>query len=141
MTSLTCSAPMSRGDRIRAMRAFYILFVIYMPFWILLSVVRPAKNSVGAWVLGLGTGISMVAMLTAAAIGLARQRDEFQRKLLTEAMIWGIGGLLAITCIWGLLEAHTTIPKMNILLNFPIFVVITAIAKVAIFRRNPVGSE
>jgi hypothetical protein len=137
----TCSPNMARKERIRAMRPFYALFTIYMCFFFLLTDFKPAKDSTAAWVFGLAAGISMVAMLIAAAIGLARQRDEFQRKLLTEAMIWGIGGMLAITTIWGLLEVHTSIPKMDILMNFPIFMVITAIAKVAIFRHNSVGTE
>jgi hypothetical protein len=137
----TCSPNMTRRERIRAMRPFYILYAIYMPFCLMLSVLKPAKNSTSAWILDLGTGVTMVAMLVAAAIGFARQRDEFQRKLLTEAMIWGVGGMLAITTVWGLLETHTSIPRMDILLNFPIFITITAIAKVVLFRRNPAGNE
>ena len=138
---MTCANPMTRKERIRAMRPFYALFTTYMCVFFLLIDFKPAKDSTAAWVLGLAAGISMVAMLVAAAVGLARQRDEFQRKLLTEAMIWGVGGMLGITTIWGLLEVHTSIPKMDILMNFPIFMAITAIAKVVIFRRNPVGSE
>lgn len=131
----------NRQNRRKVMRPFNILFGIYMPFCYLLIFAKPAKDSPMAWAIDLATGISMVAMLIAAAIGFARQRDEFQRKLLNEAMIWGIGGMLAITSIWGLLEVHTSIPRMDILANFPIFVFITAIAKVVIFRRNPAGEE
>ena len=137
----TCSPNMTRRERIRAMRPFYILYAIYMPFCMLLLFGKPARDSAGAWIIDLAAGVSMVAMLVASAVGLARQRDEFQRKLLTEAMMWGVGGLLAITCIWGLLEVHTSIPRMDILLNFPIFITITAIAKVVLFRRNAAGSE
>jgi peptidoglycan/LPS O-acetylase OafA/YrhL len=141
MLFTTCSAPMTRKERLRMMRPFYVLFAIYMSSFFLLTDLKPAKDSAAAWGLDLVAGVSMVAMLVAAAVGLARQRDEFQRKLLTEAMMWGVGGMLAITTVWGLLEVHTSIPKMEILMNFPIFMVITAIAKVVIFRRNPVGSE
>jgi hypothetical protein len=137
----TCSPNMTRRERTRAMRPFYVLNAIYLPFCFLLIFSKPVKDSVGAWAIDLAAGVSMVAMLIAAAVGMARQRDEFQRKLLTEAMTWGVGGLLAITCIWGLLEVHTSIPRMDILLNFPIFMTITAIAKVVLFRRNPVGNE
>ncbi|WP_263376227.1 hypothetical protein [Granulicella aggregans] len=137
----TCSATMTRKERIRAMRPFYFLFSLYMPFCLMLSIFKPVKNSTAAWMLDLGTGVTMVAMLVAAAIGFARQRDEYQRKLLTEAMIWGISGMLAITTVWGLLETHTSIPRMDILLNFPIFITITAIAKVVLFRRSPAGNE
>lgn len=141
MLFTSCSPTMTRKERIRAMRPFYVLFAIYMPFCFMLSILKPAKDSAGAWIIDLGTGVTMVAMLVAAAIGFTRQRDEYQRKLLTEAMIWGISGMLTITTIWGLLETHTSIPRMDVLLNFPIFVTITAIAKVVIFRRNPVGNE
>jgi hypothetical protein len=123
------------------MRPFYALFLIYMLFYVTLIFSKPIKDSPLAWILGLGNAISMVAMLIAAAICLARQRDEFQRKLLTQSMIWGIGGMLAITTIWGLLEVHTSIPQMDVMLNFPIFVIITAIAKVTLLRRNPASEE
>ena len=137
----TCSAPMTRKERLRSMRPFYALFLVYMLFYFVMIYSKPSWNSPLAWALDLGDGISMVAMLIAAAIGIAKQRDEFQRKLLTQAMIWGVGGMLAITTIWGLLEVHTSIPQLNILYNFPIFIVITAIAKLTLFRRNPAGEE
>jgi peptidoglycan/LPS O-acetylase OafA/YrhL len=138
---LNSCSPSSRAERIRVMRPFYALFTLYMLIYMVTMFVKPTKDTPLAWALDLGTGISMVAMLIAAAVGMARQRDEFQRKLLTEAMIWGTGGMLAITSIWGLLEVHTSIPRMDILFNFPIFITITAIAKVALFRRNAAGAE
>ena len=135
-----CS-PLTRKERIRAMRPFYALFLVYMLFYTLSISYKPVKDSPLAWGFDLGAGISMVAMLLSAAIGLARQRDEFQRMLFTKAMIWGIGGMLSITTIWGLLEVHTSIPRMDVLVNFPIFVIITTIAKVTLFRRNAAGDE
>jgi hypothetical protein len=137
----TCSNYITRRERLRAMRPFYVLFMIYMCFSYALTFAKPERDSPTAWAVDLGAGVSMVAMLIAAAVGLARQRDEFQRKLLTEAIMWGTGGMLAITSIWGLLEVHTSIPKVDILVNFPIFVVITGIAKVALFRRNATVEE
>jgi peptidoglycan/LPS O-acetylase OafA/YrhL len=137
----TCSHTLTRAERLRIMRPFSVLFLVYMLFYMALIFIKPVKDTPLAWALDLGNGVSMVAMLIAAAIGLARQRDEFQRKLLTQAMIWGIGGMLAITTVWGLLEVHTSIPRMDVLLNFPIFIVITAIAKVTLFRRNPIGEQ
>jgi hypothetical protein len=43
--------------------------------------------------------------------------------------IWGIRGLLAITCIWGVREVHTSVPRMDILRNFLMFITSTAIAR------------
>jgi peptidoglycan/LPS O-acetylase OafA/YrhL len=137
----TCSPTLTRAERLRVMRPFYALFTIFMLFDFVTMFIKPVKDTPLAWTLDLGTGISMVAMLIAAAVGLARQRDEFQRKLLTQAMIWGTGGMLAITTVWGLLEVHTSIPRMDVLVNFPIFIAITAIAKVTLFRRVPVSEE
>jgi hypothetical protein len=137
----TCSPSLTRAERLRIMRPFYVLFAIFMCFYFLMLFAKPVKDTPLAWAVDLGSGVSMVAMLIAAAVGVAKQRDEFQRKLLTQAMIWGIGGMLGITTVWGLLEVHTSIPRMDILLNFPIFVIITAIAKVTLFRRNPVTEE
>lgn len=135
-----CSS-LTRAERRRAMRPFFVLFTLYMLFYTVTISTKPVRDTPLAWALDLGTGVSMVAMLIAAAVGLARQRDEFQRKLLNEAMIWGVGGMLSITTIWGLLEMHTSIPRLDVLVNFPIFVIITAIAKVTLFRRNAASEE
>ena len=137
----TCSPTLTRSERRRARRPFSILFGIYMCFFFVMLFAKPVKDTPLAWAVDLGNGLSMVAMLIAAGVGLARQRDEFQRKLLTEAILWGTGGMLAITTIWGLLEVHTSIPRMDILLNFPIFLVITGIAKFTLFRSIPIGEQ
>ena len=71
----------------------------------------------------------------------ARQRDEFQRMLLTQAMIWGICGTLSITTVSGLLDLFTDLPQLPVLSAFPIFLAISMTAKIILFRRNRAADE
>ena len=48
--------------------------------------------------------LPIVAVIVVVGLYLREETDEFQRALLTEALLWGMGGTLAITSIWGFLE-------------------------------------
>jgi len=83
----------------------------------------------------------MVATIVTLAIMGARRTDEFQRALLTQAMIWGIGGTLSINTVSGLLEFFTDAPQLPLLASFPIFLVIFMTARTVLFRRYRNGME
>jgi len=102
---------------------------------------HPHRNSLGAYALALFLSLSMVGTMISLAVMAARQTDEFQRALLTQAMIWGIGGTLSINTVSGLLDLFTDAPKLPLLASFPIFLVIFMAAKTVLFRRYRNGIE
>ena len=52
---------------------------------------------------------------------LAVEKDEFQRNLLVECLLGGIGGTLATTTAWGYLEAFARVPHLQTMWIYPIF--------------------
>lgn len=66
---------------------------------------------------------------------LAAEKDEFQRNLLVQCMLWGIGGTLAVTTIWGYMEDFARAPRLNLILIYPIFVLFMGIAMPLVYRR------
>ena len=52
---------------------------------------------------------------------LAVEKDEFQRNLLVQCMLGGIGGTLATTTAWGYLEAFAHVPHLQAMWIYPIF--------------------
>jgi hypothetical protein len=52
---------------------------------------------------------------------LAAEKDEFQRNLLVQSLLGGIGGTLAITTIWGYLEDFARAPHLDLVYVYPIF--------------------
>ena len=66
---------------------------------------------------------------------LAGEKDEFQRNLLVQCLLWGTGGTLAATTIWGYLEDYAQAPHLNLIFVFPLFCLIMAIAKFLVQLR------
>jgi len=52
---------------------------------------------------------------------LAEEKDEFQRTVLVQSMLWGIGATLAVTSVWGLLENFVSVPHLDLFLVYPLF--------------------
>ncbi len=66
---------------------------------------------------------------------LAQEKDEFQRNVLIQSMLGGIGGILATTMIWGYLEAYAHAPHLDPAWIFPLFVLFMAIARLLVTLR------
>ena len=125
----------------RKKRKVAIEVFIYGVFLPAVLFAHPHRNSLGAYVFALFLSLTMVGTMIALAMMAARQTDEFQRTLLTQAMIWGIGGTLSINTGSGLLEFFTDAPQLPLLASFPIFLAIFMTAKTVLFRRYRTRDE
>lgn len=137
----TCTTKLNRRERLRALRPFFIAFLLMEACVVALKGLHPAKNSPLAYALAIGMSLFLSTMIFILVGFSNRQRDEFQRKLFMEAVLWSTAATLALTTLWGCLETFTNAPHIPILAIFPIFIVIMGIARVTLFRRNPVGQE
>lgn len=125
-----------RSKRAMERKLFPVELFIYGIFLPFVLFAHPARNSFKAYFLALFLSLTMVATIIALGVMAARRTDEFQRMLLTQAMIWGICCTFAITTVWGLLELFTDVRQLPLLSAFPIFLAITLTAKFILFRRN-----
>jgi len=66
---------------------------------------------------------------------LAVEKDEFQRNLLVQCLLGGIGGTLATTTAWGYLEAFAHVPHLQTIWIYPIFWLFVGIAWPVVYRR------
>ena len=67
-------------------------------------------------------------VLTETGRYLAAEKDEFQRNLLVECLLGGIGGTLAVTTVWGYLEDFMRAPRLDLIWIYPIFCALSGIA-------------
>jgi MFS family permease len=74
-----------------------------------------------AYALAILPAIPVIGILAVFGLYLAEEKDEFQRFIGVQAMLWGIGGLLAVTTVWGFLESFVHIPHLNPINDFAIF--------------------
>jgi uncharacterized YccA/Bax inhibitor family protein len=74
-----------------------------------------------AYALAILPAIPVIGILAVFGLYLAEEKDEFQRFIGVQAMLWGIGGQLAVTTVWGFLESFVHVPHLNPINNFAIF--------------------
>lgn len=122
-------------------RRYYLRFAIAMGVYVfalagaiaLLRVVPP--GSALRYPLGVAPAIPLLGVIVAVGRYLVEEDDEFRRMLLVQSMLWGLGGTLAVTTVWGFLEEWTSVPRLPLYLVFPMFCVAIAIAQPFLFRR------
>ena len=88
-----------------------------------------------AYLLAVLPALPIVWMLFATGVYLAEEKDEFQRMVLVQCMLGGIGGTLAATTIWGYWEDFVHAPHLGSTLVFPMFWIFVAISMVVVKAR------
>ena len=88
-------------------------------------------------------GLFFFAELIALGLLVNRKFDEFQRVLLIRSFVWATVITMGLTTVEGFVElgSHGTAPRVPLGYVPVVLLVITALAKVFIFRRNRPVSE
>jgi hypothetical protein len=108
---------------------FIVLMLVYAAF--LIPAVWAFKHvhptGLLAYALAILPSLPIIAGLAVSALYLAEEKDEFQRAVLTQSMLWGIGVILTATTVWGFLENFLLVPRMDLYLVFPLFCFVVGI--------------
>jgi hypothetical protein len=81
-----------------------------------------------AYLLAVLPALPILGMIVVVGVYLAEEKDEFQRNLFIQSMIWSIGATLAVTTVWGFLENFTNATHLQPYLIFPMFAVFVGIS-------------
>jgi hypothetical protein len=103
--------------RLLATMLLYALSLV-LAVWVFVHF-RP--TGVPAYALAVLSAIPMIGTLAVFGLYLAEEKDEFQRFIGVQAMLWGIGGTLTVTTVWGFLEDFVHVPHLQLILVFCIF--------------------
>jgi hypothetical protein len=110
-----------------AARHYYRRFVVTMLLYALSLVLtvsvflRYHPHGPLAWLLAALPALPLTGLLAIFGLYLAEEKDEFQRSIGVQSMLWGIGGTLAVTNIWGFLESFVHLRHLNPILDSVIF--------------------
>jgi hypothetical protein len=74
-----------------------------------------------AYLVAILPGLPIVGAIVGTGLYLAEEKDEFQRNLLVQALLGGIGGTLALVTIWGYLEDFAKAPRLDLILVYAVF--------------------
>lgn len=110
--------------RFLATMMFYVLF-LFGAVW---AFPRFHPTGVLAYLLAILPALPIIGGIVVVGIYLAEEKDEFQRTLFIQAMIWGIGATLSLTTAWGFLEVFQLVPHFELYLVFPLFCTLTGFA-------------
>jgi len=64
--------------------------------------------------------IPLVAMIAIVALYLKEEKDEFQRELYIQSLLWGMGVTLALTSFWSYLHLFSHVPPVD---GFHVFII------------------
>ena len=74
-----------------------------------------------AYLLAVLPAIGILGQIVSVGLYLREETDEFQRSIFAQSMLWGLGGLLGVTSVWGMLESYTHVIHLQPIWIFPIF--------------------
>ena len=117
--------------RLFAVMAVYVAFT-FLAVWAFKHI---HPTGVLAYLLAVLPSLPIIASIVVAGLYLAEEKDEFQRTVLSQAMIWSIGTTLAFTTVWGFLENFVHVPHFDLYLVFPFFCFCVGIATPALKAR------
>jgi len=74
-----------------------------------------------ATVLAVLPAVAILGNIIAIGLYLIEDKDEAQRSVMVELLLWGLGGVLVFTSAWGLLETFTHIRHFNPTYTYTVF--------------------
>jgi hypothetical protein len=80
------------------------------------------------WLCAILQSLPFVGFFVFYGIYLAEEKDEFQRSVLVQSLLWGIGATLTVTTFWGSMEKFSEVPHMDVSLVQFVFVISYIIA-------------
>jgi len=87
------------------------------------------------YLLAILPALPMVASLAIVGLYVAEESDEFERSILVQSILWGLGGSLAVSTIWGTLEEFAQAPHHASFYAYMFFWIFMAISGVFIRLR------
>jgi hypothetical protein len=88
-----------------------------------------------AYVLAILPAVAILWFIVAIGQYLVEDKDEFQRNLMVQVLLWGLGGVLVLTSAWGSLETFAHIRHFNPTYTYTLFWIFAGISVPFLNRR------
>ena len=85
-------------------------------------------NGVLTWLLAILPTIPIAGAVVLTGRYMSEEKDEFQRAVLVQALLGGIGATLVVTTVWGFLENYAHFQRLNILMIWPLYLIFVGIS-------------
>jgi hypothetical protein len=117
-----------------AVRRFTLRFVVAMLLYALFSplatwgLFRWHLPAVIVWLPALLPALPIIGAVFVTGRYMAEEKDEFQRAVLVQSLLGGIGAILAVITVWGFLENYAHFRHLDILMIWPLYLVFVGIS-------------
>jgi len=92
-------------------------------------------SGIVACLLAILVALPNVALIVIFGFYLSEEKDEFQRNLLVQSLLWAIGATLTLITFWGVLVMFEVVQSRSLVWVFPLFCLFMAIAKFMVRLR------
>ena len=126
MSSRKRSAAANRYLRRSAITAVAYLAAVFITLHILWHGKLPLPEAVG---LASIPSVPLIGFIVIVALYLKEEKDEFQRELYIQSLLWGAGCTLALTSFWSYLHLFARVPAVDgfhVFIMFWLFVALSA---------------
>jgi hypothetical protein len=87
------------------------------------------------YLLAILPALPLIGTLVVVGLYLAEEPDEFERTIVVQSMLWGIGATLAVSTAWGLLETFASVRHIPTFYVFILFWVVVGVSQPFIRMR------
>jgi hypothetical protein len=117
--------------RLAPTMAVYVLF-LFIAQW---SFHHLHPTGLIVYVLAILPALPLIGSLVVVGLYIAEESDEFERSILVQSMLWGFGGALAVSTVWGFLEDFANAPHVSTFYVYVFFWIFMGIAQPFIRMR------
>jgi hypothetical protein len=102
----------------------YALFSVLATWGLLLG----HPDGVVTWLLAILPTLPIVGAVAFTGLYISEEKDDFQRAVLVQSLLGGIGAILVVTTGWGFLENYAHFRRLDILMIWPLYCVFVGIS-------------
>jgi hypothetical protein len=128
--------PLSKARRRYIFRLFPTM-VVYLVFLFIAQWTFHHLHPTGplVYLLAILPALPLIGSLAIVGLYIAEESDEFERSIVIQSMLWGLGGALSVNTIWGLLEDFAKAPHVSTFYVYLFFWIIMGISQPIIRLR------
>ena len=95
--------------RLAPTMAAYLVF-LFITRWVFHNL---HPTGLVVYLLAVLPALPLVGTLAIVGLYVAEESDEFERSIIVQSMLWGLGGALSLSTIWGFLEDFANAPHVS----------------------------
>jgi hypothetical protein len=80
------------------------------------------------WLLAVLPAVPIGVAVVVTGLYMSEEKDDFQRAVLVQALLGGIGTTLVVTTVWGFMENYAHFRHLDILMLWPLYLVFVVIS-------------